>query len=49
MHGAQDGGLGVQREMLELAPVRVIRVADAAGARQPFNEKPKLGWESLVS
>ena len=39
MHGAQDRGLGGQREMLELALVRVIRVADAARARQPLDER----------
>ena len=39
MHGAQDGGLGGEREMLELALVRVIRVADAARSRQAFDER----------
>ena len=39
MHGAQDGGLGGERKMLELALVRVIRVADAARSRQPLDER----------
>jgi hypothetical protein len=46
IHGAQDGGLGGQREMLQLALVRVVRVTDAAGTRQPLDERAQRleGW-----
>ena len=38
MHGAQDRGLRRQREMFELALVRVVRVADATRAGQALDE-----------
>src|SRR5262245_10176359 len=49
VHGAQDGGLGLEREMLELALVGVIRVADAARACQPLDEGPQLRVECRLS
>jgi len=39
MHGPQDGRLGREAEMLQLALVRVIRVADTARPRQAFDER----------
>ena len=42
MHGAENRGLRRGREMLQLAAIGVIRVADAAGARESLDERRKI-------
>jgi hypothetical protein len=42
MHGFQQRGLRRQRELPQLALVGVIRVADAARAREPLDERSQV-------